>query len=122
MPKLVEIGTNKYTRVDTIDEPGVGGACREYYISQAAGPTDVPVGEFGHVQFQNGPVKERGINGCHNEDLIAIVIHRLQGFQSGEFACDANAAALIKLQGALRILCARTYEREKRGVGGTNQK
>ena len=46
------------------------------------------------VLFQDGPVAEVGVNGCHNEDLIAIVIDRLQHFQRGDFACRENALAL----------------------------
>ena len=32
------------------------------------------------ICFQNGPIKENGVNGCQNEDLIAVVIDRLQQF------------------------------------------
>ena len=119
--QTVDIGTQRFSVVQVVDEPGEGGACHEYYISPANDPTNAPVGRFGHVQFQDGPVGEHGVNGCHQEDLLAIVIHRLKGFQSGDFACRENAIALTKLEEAMHWLNARTADRQKRGVEGTNQ-
>ena len=75
-----------------------------------------------NVHFQNGPIKENGVNGCHNEDLIAIVIDRLRGFQCGDFACEENANALASLEEALMLLNIRTLGRINRGVEGTNVK
>lgn len=108
----VEIGTSNFSQVMVADEPGQGGACHEYYICR---------GEFGFVKFQNGPVKEFGVNGCHQEDLLAIVIHRLQSFQAGDFACRENALALTKLEEAMHWLNHRTKARASRGVEGTSQ-
>lgn len=48
------------------------------------------------VNFQNGPIKENGINGVYNEDLIAMVIKRLESFQKTQFRCSENALALVK--------------------------
>ena len=67
-------------------------------------------------------IKENGVNGCHNEDLIAVVIDRLQGFQAGEFSCRENAIAITKLEEALLWLNKRTQDRIRRGVEGTNIK
>ena len=117
----LNIGTKNFTVVNVKDEPGFGGACHEYYISRADDKDVVPVGEFGFVKFQKGPVKEHGVNGCHQEDLLAIVIDRLRSFQAGEFACRENALALTKLEGALHWLNRRTDDRQARGVEGTNQ-
>ena len=72
------------------------------------------------VLFQNGPVKEAGINGCHQEDLLAIVIDRLKCFQGGDFACEENEQALNYIRGAMRVLNERTKARQERGVEGTN--
>ncbi len=49
---------------------------------------------FQRINFQEGPIKEVGINGLTNEDLIVMVIERLEGFQNSEFACADNADAL----------------------------
>jgi hypothetical protein len=104
-----------------MDEPGEGNACHEYSVRQI-GDTDGIVESFARVKFQKGPVKENGINGCHQEDLIAIVIDRLQSFQEGQFSCRENALALTKLQEALHWLNHRTQSRIDRGIEGTNQK
>ena len=113
----VNIGSQNYTKVVVMDEPGQGGACHEYIIKTV--PSGVVVG---NVNFQNGPVKEFGVNGCHQEDLIAIVIDRLQSFQAGEFSCRENALAITKLEEAMHWLNHRTNARIKRGVEGTNNK
>jgi len=111
--RVLGIGTQKYTKVVCNDEPGAGGACHEYEVV-----ADDKV--VASVSFQNGPIKESGVNGCHQEDLLAIVIDRLQGFQSGEFACRENALALTKCEEALMWLRKRTNDRIARGVEGTN--
>ncbi|MEE9354357.1 MAG: hypothetical protein V3U75_02085 [Methylococcaceae bacterium] len=114
--KLVEIGSRKFTEVAILDEPGAGNACHEYLIRRC-GLDGVPFSES-RISFQNGPVKESGINGCHHEDLIAVVIHRLQSFQAGDFKCRENALALTKLEEALHWLGHRTTARQNRGVEG----
>ncbi|GAB3801610.1 hypothetical protein [Virgibacillus kimchii] len=74
------------------------------------------------VHFQEGPIKENGVNGVANEDLIAMVISRLEHFQQSEFSCRENALAITKLEEALLWLRKRTMGREKRGVEGTHIK
>lgn len=118
MRRLVDIGTRKYTMIYATDEKGAGGANHEYDIRLA--PQYLRDAVFGRISFQKGPIKENGVNGCHNEDLIAIVIDRLQGFQSGEFACRENALAITRLEEALLWLNKRTSDRIKRGVEGKN--
>lgn len=76
--------------------------------------------ELVSVDFQCGPIKESGVNGCCNEDLIAMVIERLKGFQCSEFKCRENAVAQTKLEEALMWLRKRTTDREIRGVEGTH--
>ena len=80
---------------------------------------DVCVGE---VHFQEGAIKEHGVNGVMNEDLIAMVITRLEHFQRSDFSCRENALAITKLEEALLWLRKRTMGREKRGVEGTHIK
>ena len=111
---------NPNSRISIGDEPGEGGACHQYYIGRNVGQDNDPEGEFGHVYFQNGPVQENGVNGCHQEDLLAIIINRLESFQSGPFSCRENALALTKCQEALHWLNHRTADRLKRGVEGRN--
>lgn len=75
-----------------------------------------------HIHFQEGPIKECGVNGVCNEDLIAMVICRLEHFQKSEWACRENAMAITKLEEALLWLRKRTMGRESRGVEGTSEK
>ena len=72
------------------------------------------------IHFQEGPIKECGVNGVCNEDLLVMVILRLQGFQESEFKCRENACAITKLEEALLWLRKRTMGRENRGVEGTH--
>ena len=73
------------------------------------------------IHFQEGPIKECGVNGVNNEDLIAMVICRLDHFQESEFACYENDLAIMKLEEALLWLRKRTMGREKRQVEGTHE-
>ena len=74
------------------------------------------------ISFQKGPIKEVGINGITERDLLEILRFRLENFQNSEFASDYNAKALDAINTAIESLDARTKDREKRGVEGTNQK
>jgi hypothetical protein len=114
--------------IEVQDEPGQGGACHKYAIfgwhSQGNSSADSTCNDETKalILFQNGPIKEFGVNGITGEALIAIEIDRLRGFQKGPFACRENAIALTHLEEALMWLQRRTVERIKRGVEGTNQK
>ncbi len=119
--RVLEIGTRKYTEVQVLDEPGQGNANHKYRVVLAQ-PNVGELGTLGEVKFQDGPIKEAGVNGVMNEDLIAIVIDRMRGFQSSDFACSENNVALVSLETALSALNQRTAERENRGVEGTNVK
>lgn len=76
---------------------------------------------FGSIAFQNGPIKEVGVNGCHIEDLILICVDRLCYFQSTEYSCEENAAAINSLMDAVQHLRSRTAGKEMRGVEGTSE-
>lgn len=121
--------------ISVTDSPGPGGANHRYDITGFDTDNNPSaVAEFGDspgyrsrftrsiVLFQNGPIPEVGANGITMEALLAIVIDRLRGFQSGKFACRDNAIALTHLEDALMRLQARTRERMRRGVEGTLQK
>lgn len=124
-------GLNDALEIEVLDEPGLGSrACHEYQISS---PMKNPIERYSEenpqlirancrIHFQNGPIQEVGVNGISNEALLAIVEHRLQGFQSGDFSCRENAIALTKIQEAMHWLHHRTRERVARGVEGTNEK
>ena len=100
----------------TADEKAEGGASHSYSID--------PIGSAGcsaaNIKFQKGAMKEVGFNGVSDEALLAIVIDRLRGFQSGPFSCRENAFALTKLEEAMHWLNARTADRMARGVEGVS--
>lgn len=105
-----------HVKVRALDGPGPGNASHHYRVDLDNGETGVVAAE---LKFQNGPVKEAGANGVTDEALLAILIDRLQGFQSGKYSCRENAIALTKMQEAMHWLQHRTQERERRGVEGT---
>lgn len=131
---------NHQLTISVLDEPGQGGANHEYsirlYSKFEAGvkvdlhklkdvevlPDGSITGETCRVSFQNGPIKEFGVNGITQEALLAIVIDRLRSFQAGPFACEDNHLALVNCQTALLHLQTRTRARIARGVEGTHVK
>ena len=114
-------GLNDAIRINVLDEPGQGNANHAYSLSLII-DSEGSTMEGGDIHFQDGPIQEAGVNGISNEALLAVVEHRLQGFQSGDFSCRENALALTKLQEAIHWLHHRTRERIARGVEGTNAK
>lgn len=116
---------NRELRIEVLDEPGHGGACHEYRISGFAfagkGDELVPHGATVELLFQNGPIKEVGVNGITHEALLAILIDRLRSFQRGPYACRENALALTRIEEALHWLKHRTRARMARGVEGTHE-
>ena len=121
--RKVNIGTNRFTEVFATDD--VAFNANHEYIVVAAPAEGEEIGldnPYAKVNFQKGPIKENGVNGCHNEDLIAIVIDRLQCLNQGDFACRENSIAITKLEEALLWLNKRTQDRIVRNVEGTSQK
>lgn len=101
------------------DEAGNGGASHVYNIGLH---TEQTATSGAHIHFQNGAVKEVGVNGITDEALLAVLIDRLQGFQRGQFSCRENALALTKMEEAMHWLQHRAQDRERRGVEGRNEK
>lgn len=120
---------NEALKVVALDGPGPGGASHEY--AMMLDRVDDPMRDgnpgqpriLGRLLFQNGPVKENGVgvNGLTHEALLAVLIDRLEGFQSGQYANPHNQLALDHLHGALNALHARTRGRIARGVEGTRK-
>lgn len=130
MRQLTDHRINPFNRnhvdVNATDGSGPGGASHEYVIDLLASPDrgNEPglTGASSHykISFQNGPVKEAGINGIPDEALYAILIDRLRGFQGGKYSCRENAVALTKIEESLMWLHKRTLNREARSVEGTS--
>ena len=104
--------------ITILDEKGQGGAHHEYEICLHGtdGETCIP------IWFQNGPIKEAGLNGIPDEALLAILINRARGFATGPYGSHDNDMALAALQMAMHFKQKRTIERIARGVEGTHQK
>lgn len=117
-------GLNEDLHIYVCDDPGPGGASHVYSICVGNNPgTDAGgANEYCRIQFQKGPINEAGVNGISQEALLAVVIDRLRGFQSGEFKCRENAVALTQIEDGLMWLQKRTRDRMARGVEGTSQK
>lgn len=130
MSLLVIDDSHKYTVVRAANAPGPGGALHNYVIESKPLEGIDPETNAGFiteskellaVNFQHGPIKEAGVNGVMDENLIAIVIDRLEGFQKGPYACEDNQGALDSLKIAAAYLSDRTKKREKQGIEGTHQ-
>lgn len=115
---------NHQLKIEVVDEPGSGGASHAYNIAGFNTETNPSVkgnqyyGEL--IVFQNGTIKENGVNGVTQEALLAIVIDRLESFQKGPFACSDNEEALEWARKCLSVLQRRTRARIARGVEGTH--
>jgi hypothetical protein len=114
--------------IEVLDKPGAGGANHRYMISGFDGtknpsvPPEIKRYEACEILFQNGAIKEAGVNGVTQEALLAIIIDRLSAFTKGPYPSDETARALDHCHQALDALQARTKERMARGVEGTHQK
>lgn len=109
-------------QIEVTDESGAGGANHKYLI--LIPPEHSVPGQINAfpIDFQNGPIKEVGVNGITQEALLAITIDRLRSFQAGPYKCRENAIALTHCEEALMWLQRRTVARIKRGVEGTHAK
>lgn len=114
---------NEDLQIHVLDAPGSGGANHLYAVVLPEGSPIMDTTHDGNgvlIAFQNGPIKEAGVNGVTQEVLLAICIDRLRSFQAGPFACRENALALTKLEEGLMWLNKRTRDRIARDVEGTH--
>lgn len=107
--------TNNYTTV-MVEKEYKFNAPHHFKVVKTDNPDEV----VGEINFQEGPIKEVGVNGVNNEDLISMVIARLTAFQDSEYACEENKEAALALYKALAYLRDRTLKRKERGVEGTS--
>jgi hypothetical protein len=82
-------------------------------------------GKMIKVDFQEGSVKENGVNGIANEDALVMVLARLEGAQNTKYKCEENsesifAEAISHIEAALKILKERTNKRVELNVKGTS--
>lgn len=110
------------TTVLAVDGPTHGGACHVYEV-RAVTPAEHPAGGdlLATITFQHGPIKEYGVNGVQHVDLLAIIRHRLDGFQSGPFASGVNDVTRGFIDAAMASDATRTRLRELAGTEGTSK-
>ena len=54
-----------------------------------------------NIHFQQGAISEDGVNGVLNEDLLVMLIDRVESFQRSKLKCRENENALQHLYEAL---------------------
>ena len=70
------------------------------------------------IKFQEGPIQEVGVNGCHIEDIIDLLVDRLREFNDGPLKCRENSLAITHLEEAGNWLIKRRMNRIEQGVEG----
>lgn len=105
--------------VYVLDERGNGGAHHEYEIAAKDANNEILLAD---IQFQNGARRlPDSTHGVLDTDLLEIVRHRLQCFQSGRMATRENACALTHVEEALMWMNMRVEDRAEREVLGTDK-
>jgi hypothetical protein len=109
-------GTQNYTTIEYLKDEKFN-APNDYKITNSKTTQYLST-----LHFQEGAIKDVGVNGIFMEDLINICIDRLEHYQKSDFACKENMYAIHHLNLALEFLNKRTNDRIKRGVQGTYKK
>lgn len=94
------------------------GTRNEYRVDRTPRDHPGPNLTLATLVFQDGNPYTDGIPGLTHEDLLLVVIDRLQGSQETGNRCQENSIAITKLEEALMWLSSRTQERRMRGVEG----
>ncbi len=64
-----------------------------------------------HLEFHSGSFSPNELNGILNEDLLVILINRIESFQKSKMKCRENEAALQHLYEAMFWLILRHNKR-----------
>ncbi len=88
--------------VMSMDRPGPGGLCHQYEF-YAAKEDGVGMA-IGSLHFQEGRVKEVGVNGVQTEAIMSIMIDRLRTLYASEKATGREKCALMHLLKAREAL------------------
>ncbi len=108
-------GLNESIQIST-DQPDQSGAAHAYTLEMSEGVVAT-------IQFQKGPRNVEGSTpGATEAAILAVLIDRLRGFQSGPYSCRENAIQLTKLEETLMWTKERAHARARRGVLGQNAK
>ncbi len=101
------------------------GHFEEHWCDEHGNPAGgVSTGKGATISWQHGPLgrgnARREPNGAFVEDVIQMVIGRIEFYQQSRFACEDNEEALRGLRSAADALDRRTRDRENRDVEGTH--
>lgn len=109
---------NNKIQIAAVDEPGSGGAYHLYELQTlpAVGTAYRTQMVFHHIE-PGKPIPTEP-NGFSNEAFLAVLLHRLECFQAGPFACAENEAALTAGRAMMAALQSRTLKRAAQGVEG----
>jgi hypothetical protein len=109
---------NNKIQITAVDEPGSGGAYHLYELQTlpAVGAAYRTQMCFHHIE--PGKLIPTEPNGFSNESFLAVLLHRLECFQAGPFACPENEAALTAGRAMMAALQSRTLKRAAQGVEG----
>ena len=114
--KYLDKGTQNYTIIEYLKDEKYN-APNDYKITNSKTTQYLST-----LHFQEGAIKDVGVNGIFMEDLINICIDRLEHYQKSDFACRENMYAIHHLNLALEFLNKRTNDRIKRNVLETYKK
>lgn len=96
-------------------EPTVIG----YNAALDRGHIEYKGGPWIDLQFQHNPITiDNPVNGMHNEDVINVLILRIEALND-RLPCVENEQAVKLLKGALSVLENRTRQRVEQQVEGT---
>lgn len=112
---------NEGIELRAVGEVGSGGAHTEYQIDIPANSGTRHVLNLSRhitLRFHVGNPIEEGVKGLTNEVILAAIIHRMEGFESGQFFCEDDELALRLLKAAMLAFHARSAKRQARGVEG----
>ena len=115
--------TQNYTKVYCENDSQQKFNAPHHFTVKAIDPITLEADKVvGEINFQEGPIKEFGINGVANEDLLLMILTRLKSFENNGWSCKENQMAIDKIEEAVMWLRKRTLEREARNVEGTSVK
>lgn len=115
------IKLNRIQKRNNLNEVRVEGI--QHPVNKGYHTYSISLGTRGvQIVFQDGPRNEpESVRGILDTDLLEIVRHRLQSFQSGPFATRENEQALIKIEEALLWMNKRVEDRAEANTLGTNK-
>ena len=135
-PDLQDVAVKVHIVADDTNRPafGYGGAAgggpawptrHRNWVDENNMPAGGTVeGRGYHINWQDGPVSENGVNGAQVIDILKACYNRvrfLDTASNGLFACDENTDTLEAIHVAIMRQRDRDRDRAKREVEGTHQ-